>query len=1124
MALPLDTSYLINKFRSSYLSTIDDGISKRIIEPYHQETEYSRLINQQPQFPNYNPFSSNNQFESSRNQNYLNSYLQNQDFINNITDLSESPPIQFNLFEDTRAKLNKLRRQNQNELDSISSDGDDDAGYNHPSLAMKDNSSFKFNNHGSNESLSDNLHLHNDSSTDLNSLNKHTITPPNNDHNINTIASQNNNLIGISNPKHQNETNNTLTLKDSLYTIQQRNSNSDIEISSLVDNSNNTIIENNAPTASNATLNNTLNIFNLGNNNSNNNTNTNTNNDSKSSITSASVITNANNNQNQITNRSSLGNLLDSLTLPKVRNSISVSNNKQREQPIIVIGNTGGGGYRQSISKLFNRTSVTNNSKNSDEDSSDEEDEMNRINQQNDSTDQLTTEEQNYDDNSSISISSSKFDSSGNNSIFDSSDEDDLMADNGKRQMENKNQVKSTSELISVDISRIDYNNANTNITNDNIAKTNNLISNDEIVSFSDTDSLLLGSNSSFIGDSSSFNDDDDNLNSIGTNNFQLRPRSKSNISYKSGLQIKFPNLSRNRNNTIGVVNPRNNSKNSMKFKVNKSDANINEVHKSDSKLNQNHSNPPFLKFKQTTPTNFQPKVSLLTALLNDKKTNNDESPLDIFEKVSGEKIKNKRNVNKIEVYIKDSKKFCESPMKLVISKEAKVFDLIGFVLLNYTKEELKEKSNIDKKYINPNKWYLQIVDEGEPFDEDFGILDRNSTIAAYSTDEIGLFEYNDEKAKENENITPLPYSLDGEKEDKSESSDTSKIESVSNDAGDILRLSNLQRKRAESSGSMLFRQPSTSSILTRRQSTRTNESFESTSLISQSKQIKLKIYIYPSDEIFFPLWVSPNAKVKDVIIKACKYKKFKSDNYHLKIKEENQVLNSDDDIQSLNNQFDLFLMTKTMSKHLGLKKRKRKLSNQLPKKLTIAGLTNPTDSFNFFQPKTSINTPLTGKKSLFSNSFKSKSKNLINHYTNNSSGNNNSNNKNKNKRHSNVIGNESDFQLERYTVWRKQPMAFIYKHKRVLAIDGDYIYILPADDAFGYDSTMTKTSSFHIKQMKLVKQARRNPINFKIIIMKVNSNELKRYDFEALSINQSSKIVSRLNGAKEAYRMNSGV
>ncbi|EEB05122.2 stress activated MAP kinase interacting protein Sin1 [Schizosaccharomyces japonicus yFS275] len=105
----------------------------------------------------------------------------------------------------------------------------------------------------------------------------------------------------------------------------------------------------------------------------------------------------------------------------------------------------------------------------------------------------------------------------------------------------------------------------------------------------------------------------------------------------------------------------------------------------------------------------------------------------------------------------------------------------------------------------------------------------------------------------------------------------------------------------------------------------------------------------------------------------------------------------------------------------------------------------------------------------------------------------------------------------QKFIVWRKQPMSFMSRHERLLAIDGEYVHIMPSESKTIFETS--KTSSVHASSITKCKQSRKSPFNFKMIVSK--SRETKRYDFEAMSQIEAATIVSRINALVAAYSKN---
>ncbi|RSH92261.1 hypothetical protein EHS25_008676 [Saitozyma podzolica] len=99
----------------------------------------------------------------------------------------------------------------------------------------------------------------------------------------------------------------------------------------------------------------------------------------------------------------------------------------------------------------------------------------------------------------------------------------------------------------------------------------------------------------------------------------------------------------------------------------------------------------------------------------------------------------------------------------------------------------------------------------------------------------------------------------------------------------------------------------------------------------------------------------------------------------------------------------------------------------------------------------------------------------------------------------------------KKYTVQRK---IAIGRHERVLAIDGDYIHIMPSESRAFFDSM--KTTSFHITLVASCKLSGRAG-GFKINVWRETGQ--KRYEFEAENGKQAAEIVSTIRQLMKSYQ-----
>ncbi|KAF8315344.1 hypothetical protein DL93DRAFT_2096746 [Clavulina sp. PMI_390] len=102
----------------------------------------------------------------------------------------------------------------------------------------------------------------------------------------------------------------------------------------------------------------------------------------------------------------------------------------------------------------------------------------------------------------------------------------------------------------------------------------------------------------------------------------------------------------------------------------------------------------------------------------------------------------------------------------------------------------------------------------------------------------------------------------------------------------------------------------------------------------------------------------------------------------------------------------------------------------------------------------------------------------------------------------------------KKFTVKRKVPMVF-GSHERILAMDGDYIYIIPSASKALLENP--KTSSYHIKTVRECPLPKKDSSTVRLVIVRDDLTK-KRYDFEADSRESALEIVSIIKGMQKAY------
>lgn len=102
-----------------------------------------------------------------------------------------------------------------------------------------------------------------------------------------------------------------------------------------------------------------------------------------------------------------------------------------------------------------------------------------------------------------------------------------------------------------------------------------------------------------------------------------------------------------------------------------------------------------------------------------------------------------------------------------------------------------------------------------------------------------------------------------------------------------------------------------------------------------------------------------------------------------------------------------------------------------------------------------------------------------------------------------------SAINFKKYNVTRKHLTAFAQaSHKRILALDDDYMHIMPMDTDKTINSS-AKTTSIPFADITNTKVSSRHPKVFRVIIRR--ASESKRYDFEAKDTAESAEIVEEI-------------
>lgn len=517
---------------------------------------------------------------------------------------------------------------------------------------------------------------------------------------------------------------------------------------------------------------------------------------------------------------------------------------------------------------------------------------------------------------------------------------------------------------------------------------------------------------------------------------------------------------------------------------------------------------------------------SLLSSLFSRKKqaTANAADILEYFSFVSGNKVPS-GEATTINIYIQPSTKYKRHPFEASIRKSATIFETIGYILYLFStkfKPDTIEKDGLNEDEIkDPNKFCLKIVDEdGEPFEDDFGKLERLKTIQSLSDNEVVLCKVGKSEEKLNEKETPLPYDLHGE------------------------ILGNIQ---VNNDGNLRLNQFSYYKPILSDETNQKNES---------SKIIPIKVYLFPCRNKEFnytTVEVSVTSSLNDILVRYCKMKKMDPNEYLLKVPDKKVALNLNDTVLRLDGHHEVEVVSKREARELHLEKSRPDLAKPNLPTIQSTDLTpmtlDPTSAY--LKPESPTITKVASAENKPSTKYKkagSKHKLILSTQISGSSNTSASTvnaffkGKNSSKAslhgsyyvpdHStpvsgtmNTGGSSSNYPellsgaYHKYKVWRRQQMSLMNKHERALALDGEYIYIVPPEKHLHWHENV-KTKSIHISQVISVTKSKRAPEYFKLLIRR-GQHDIKRYYLEAVSSQECTEIVSRIQNSLNAYKMN---
>ncbi|KAJ8108256.1 hypothetical protein ONZ43_g6482 [Nemania bipapillata] len=493
------------------------------------------------------------------------------------------------------------------------------------------------------------------------------------------------------------------------------------------------------------------------------------------------------------------------------------------------------------------------------------------------------------------------------------------------------------------------------------------------------------------------------------------------------------------------------------------------------------HALPPPRPMSTIRPLSVVHPRSLLSDAFKVKKTK-PTMPFDQFASLSGQGDPDPIRLRIYAPFSEDP----ETPFEVLIRRNIQeadgslrpvaVAELIGLSLCRYHEEKREPPIPVNK--LNVNWWTLRMVEEGGEVDDDFEPLDRARPLNSFTTannraarsraaskafDDFALVQASEDGFAENKLQTPQfeqQEVADEEPEDEITPKNTPQPPST------------LPVAAYPRSNPIITTTYRVDTIFADRPAVPTT-----TPAATRGQKKLLRIHILSSDVApgqMITVDVTTDMYFAEVLDVVCRKRQLDKHTHVLKLPGSGAVAYVDRAVSSIGNVMDLEL-------------HRRRFATDGP--LTITG--SPGSS----SPKSHIwDTPIPqkGKKKVMTAHPLAQQATMADE-----------------------DGSGSKATYKKYIVWRKQPMRFVGLNERIIAIDGEYVYIMPSS---GGKVTREggKTTTVHFSNVIGCNMSRRHPSNFKLLVFR--DSETKRYDFEAKNSREAADIVSEMNKGIAPY------
>ncbi|TIB69294.1 hypothetical protein E3Q24_03396 [Wallemia mellicola] len=423
----------------------------------------------------------------------------------------------------------------------------------------------------------------------------------------------------------------------------------------------------------------------------------------------------------------------------------------------------------------------------------------------------------------------------------------------------------------------------------------------------------------------------------------------------------------------------------------------------------------------------------------------------------------------KLSLYFPHSTKPKE-PIRVQIRKDATCEEVIGFGLYLFVEQREKDSkemlgNNTDDIKWTPEGWNLRIVEEDGEVDEDFPALDRLRPVSKFSFDELAICEATAAQVRSNQ----LAVSKVQRRQSRiTEDPFTGTVNSNNSNGSTGNPLLAPSNPTNASSSSLEGAIEQSHQIITPTLSRSATAGVSS----SLAPSVYLRIEVHPTADVSYTTTVSvpSDMYLQDVLEMVCTKKNLKNPNsWALLVKSAALVIPLDRTVASLEGVSSLMLVKRS---HIDADLR-------LDRRMEMARSTNPNAS-------------------IFKRLSKDPRSTIGSRQGTNS-----------------ALDYTSAYR--KYTVNRRI-LGLVGKHERVLAIDGDWIHLMPPEQKAALIDSSTKTRSYHAANIKTCKQIKKGEQHFRIDFWR-GGNHVKRYEFEAESVREANEIITQVKNLMALFK-----